>query len=473
MRKAQRRLLVLGLIVLDGLAVALAVLLARSWTFIQSGGGDEAGSLPLVLAAAIPAAIGLFALNRLYNLDELLEGPLEYGRIVYGCTLTAFSMSVFGFWGKLADSGPSRRFVALLWLASLLTVLADRFIARRIVRGLRRRGLFVRRALIVGLGTSGLSIARHFAELDDGGVEIVGFIDDFLSPGTPVASGLKVLGPPSALPRILEDTGADDMIVLPTAMAWESFQELIRTSANLNGHSVRLVPAIRDILATNVRVHQIGFMPLLTLERVRITGLDAMLKRIMDYGTVILLTPLVLPLLLALAAVLALSGTRPVRSIRVLGRGGAVFPLFLLNVSTPGTRVQRAVRQLGVDRLAQLLNVLRGEMSIVGPRPVLYEQRHRFERWFPNLLTMKPGLTGPWAVQQPAASLDDEMATNLFYIRNYTIWRDLEIVARSLLGLASRLLFRRGDAAPEMGPAGQPAPDRRAAQPNVKGGATR
>lgn len=468
MPKAQRRVLVLGLVVLDGLAVALAVILARAGAFIQTGGEDPAGSLPLVLVAAIPAAIGLFALNRLYNLDELLEGPVEYGRIVYSCTLTAFGMSVFGFWGKLADSGPSRRFVALLWLASLLAVLADRFIVRRIVRSLRQRGYFVRRALIVGLGTSGLSIAHHFAQFKDGGIEIVGFIDDFHSPGTPITGGLKVLGPPSALPRILEETAADDMIVLPTAMAWESFQELIRTSANLNGHAVRLVPAIRDILATNVRVQQFGFMPLLTLERVRVTGIDAMLKWIMDYGTVILLTPLVLPILVASAAMLALSGARPFRSIPVLGRGGVVFPLFLFNVSDPGTRVQHLIRQFGVDRLPQLLNVLRGEMSIVGPRPVSHEQRRRFERWFSNLVTMKPGITGPWAVREPAASLDEEMATNLLYIRNYTIWRDLEIAARSMVKLVSH----PGDAMTEVGSAGHPTQDRGAAEPKVKGGTT-
>ena len=450
MPKAQVRILVLGLIVLDGLAVALAVILADRWASLQAGGPYGAGSLGLALGIAIPATIGLFALNRLYNLDELLEGPLEYGRIVYGCTLTAFSLSVFEFWRKVAQFGPSRRFVALLWLLSLLAIVAERFIVRRIVRRLRRRGYFVRRAVIVGLGTSGLSIARHFEQFKDTGIQIVGFIDDFLSSGTPVAGGLKVLGPPSALPRILEETGAADIIVLPSAMAWESFQELIRTSANLNGHAVRLVPAIRDILATNVRVHHVGFMPLLTLERVRITGLDAMLKRIMDYGTVILLAPLALPILLIFSLALALSGVRPFSAIRVLGRRGIVFPLFFFSTSTPGNRAQRVIRQFRIDWLPQLLNIIRGEMSIVGPRPVPHDQRHRFERWLPNLLTVKPGMTGPWSVREPAASLDDEMRMNLFYIRNYTIWLDLEIAARRIL---QPLIGRPGVPGEEASPA--------------------
>src|SRR5690348_6313290 len=149
MPKHQRRLLVLGLIILDALAVALAVVIADRWASLQRG-VPWRGSLPFLLSVTIPAAIGLFALNRLYLLDELLEGPIEYGRIAYGCTLTAFSLSVLGFWAKdLAESAPSRRFVVLVGALALLAVAVGRFVARRIVRALRRRGYLISRAVIV------------------------------------------------------------------------------------------------------------------------------------------------------------------------------------------------------------------------------------------------------------------------------------------------------------------------------------
>ncbi len=437
MPKAQRRLLIFGLIALDALAVALAVVLGDWWASFQKGGRYGAGSVALVLGATIPAAIGLFALNRLYLLDELLAGPVEYGRIVYGCTLTAFSLGVLQFWGRgLADTAPSRRFVAFLWLLAILAVGTERFVVRRIVRALRRRGYLVSRALIVGLGAPGISIAHHFRD-KNAGIQVVGFIDDFLPPGTPVTDGLKVLGPPSALPRVLQETGASDMIVLPTAMAWESFQDLIRTASNLNGHAIRLAPEFRDILATNVRVHRFGSVSLLTIERVRITGLDAVLKRIMDYGTAILLTPLALPIIAVSAFALARTGVCPFRTVHVIGRGGVAFSTRLLNTGDPSNRVQRLIHGLGVNWLPQLLNVFRGEMSLVGPRPVVYDQRHRYERWIPNLLTVKPGITGPWAVRRQPESLDDEMQMNLFYIRNYTIWLDLEIAARFMLRMVN------------------------------------
>jgi lipopolysaccharide/colanic/teichoic acid biosynthesis glycosyltransferase len=430
----------LGLIVIDALAVALAVFAADRWASIQRG-VPWRESLPFLLAITIPVAMGLFALNRLYVLDELLEGPVEYGRIAFGCTLTAFSLSVLGFWAKdLAESVPSRRFVVFLGVLALLAVATGRFATRRVVRALRRRGYLVSRAVIVGLGGPGISMAHHFDDFKDAGVQVLGFIDDFLSPGTPVTDTLKVLGPPSAVSRILHETDASEMIVLPTAMAWESFQDLIRTVSDLNGHTIRLAPGFWDILATNVRIQPFGFVPLLTIERVRITGLDAILKRIMDYGTAIALMPLALPLVAISALALIATRVRPFKSTPVMGRGGRVFRAFLLNTSEPHSRAQRVIHNLGMDRLPHLLNVLRGEMSIVGPRPVPEDHRGRYERWIPNLLTVKPGMTGTWAVSGTHDSLEDEMRMNLFYIRNYTVWLDLEIAARSILRLVIRLL---------------------------------
>ncbi len=438
MPRHQRRLLIFGLIVIDALAVALAVVAADRWASLQRG-IPWSGSLPFLLAITIPVATGLFALNRLYVLDELLEGPIEYGRIAFGCTLTAFSLSVLGFWAKdLAESVPSRRFVVLLGVLALLAVATGRFATRRVVRALRRRGYLVSRAVIVGLGGPGISMAHHFHDFKDAGVQVVGFIDDFLSPGTPVTDTLKVLGPPSAVSRILHETDASEMIVLPTAMAWESFQDLIRTVSDLNGHTIRLAPGFRDILATNVRIQPFGFVPLLTIERVRITGLDAILKRIMDYGTAIALMPLALPLVAISALALIAKRIPPFKTTPVMGRGGRVFQAFMLNTSEPHGRPQRVIHNLGIGRLPHLLNVLRGEMSIVGPRPVPYDHRGRYERWIPNLLTVKPGMTGSWAVSATHDSLEDEMRMNLFYIRNYTIWLDLEIAARSILRLVTR-----------------------------------
>jgi lipopolysaccharide/colanic/teichoic acid biosynthesis glycosyltransferase len=218
-------------------------------------------------------------------------------------------------------------------------------------------------------------------------------------------------------------------------MAWESFQDLIRTVTGLNGHSVRLAPDFRDVLATSVRVHQFGFTPLLTIERVRITGLDAVLKMTLDYALALLLLPVAAPLVALLSALLAATGTPPLIPILALGRGGKPFRAFLLNTESSSI-LARVLHETGVDRLPLLLNVVLGQVSIVGPRLVPDARRREYEPWLPNLLTVKPGITGPWFIRMPQ-SLDDEMQLNLFYIRNYTIWLDVEMLFRSLIRIVS------------------------------------
>ncbi|HKX19300.1 MAG TPA: sugar transferase [bacterium] len=443
MPRADRHVMILGLIGVDVLALTIAgALTSKLLPFDILAAGR--GASQFLLVAALPVAIGLFAANRLYVLDELLEGPIEYGRIVYACTLTTFGLSVIGFWWRDVDAlAPSRRLVTALWFLSILAAVTGRFIVRRVVRALRRRGLLTTRTLIVGLGAQGLSLCRHFRELRHAGVEVVGFIDDFLPAGTPVVDGLKVLGPPSALPAVLRETGAGDVIVVPTAMAWESFHDLIRDTATLNGHTVRLTPGFRDILAANIKVHHFGSMPLLTIERARITGLEAVLKRLVDYTLAAVLLLFSLPILATVAIVLRAKGVRVFSRVATIGRGGRTFQAVVFNASDPDNGFQRAAVRLGLDKVVQLWNVLCGRMSIVGPRPVPVHRRREYERWVPNLLTVKPGVTGPWALTGVRLPLDDEMQATLFYIRNYTIWLDLEIVVRSIL----RVL--RGRAVPD------------------------
>lgn len=435
MHSAIRRRLVIGLVLTDILAVAAALTLAYRLAVPARFALDNS-QYQLLLATGIPMAVALFALTRLYVLDELLEGSTEYSRLTYGCTLMALGLITIDFWGaNLGELVPSRRLIALIWLTSLATVVAARFTARRVIRFLRRRGILVSRALIVGTGGSGIQLARHFQVTKHAGIQVAGFVDDFLSAGTPVSDGLRVLGPPSKLAQLIRETGASEVIVVPTAMAWESFQDLIRTVTGLNGHSVRLAPDFRDVLATSVRVHQFGFTPMLTIERVRITGLDAVLKMTLDYGLALLLLPVAVPMVAILSALLAMTGLPPLTPVLALGRGGKPFRAFLLNTEG-GSAFARALSQTGLDRLPLLLNVVLGQMSMVGPRliPDACQQTH--EPWLPNLLTVKPGITGPWLIGLPP-SLDDEMQLDLFYIRNYTIWLDVEILFRSLIRIVT------------------------------------
>lgn len=435
-RKRQRLLLTLGVLAVDAAAVAVALIAAHRLASARAV-WYAPGTFPPSLWLVVPIAIGLFAAGRLYIIDEIFEGSVEYGRVVYGCTLAALSVIVLGFWGKfLKDVAPSRTLIVLVWALSAVAVGSGRFAVRRIIRLLRRHGHLISRAVIVGLGASGLTFARHFEQARSSGIRVVGFVDDFLAPGTPVLGDIKVLGPPSALDRILEETGAQEVLVVPTATAWESFHDLTRRISSMNGYTVRLAPGSRDLLATTLRAHHLASIPMLTVERVRITGLDRILKSTLDYGLTLLVLPLAALVAAAAAAVLRAAGREPFRRVRLVGREGISFTSYVLNIDGAPSRASRLLVRLGLDRLPQLASVLRGHMSLVGPRPVPVADRARYAPWLPSLLTVRPGLTGMWAVR-PAASLDEEMEQSLFYIRNYTIWFDLEVLFRAALRLAA------------------------------------
>jgi len=434
--RRQRLLLTMGLLTTDVLAVALALVAAHRLASARSIWYAPV-NFPPALWLVIPVAITIFALGRLYVLDEILEGSVEYGRVVYGCTLAALSLILLGFWGKfLKDVAPSRTLIALVWGLSVFAVGGGRFAVRRAVRFLRRRGYLLSRAVIVGLGASGLAFARHFEHARHCGVKVVGFVDDFLPSGTPVLGDLRVLGPPSDLDRVLEDTGAHEVIIVPTATAWESFQGLMRRASSMNGCRVRLAPGSRDLLATTLRAHQLAQIPMLTVERVRITGLDRILKSALDYGVALALLPAAAVLVLVAALALRAAGTRPFRRIRIVGREGRTVTTVVLDAGEGTSRTQRTIRRFRLDRLPLLASVLFGRMSLVGPRPIPLQQRAAYATWLPSLLTVRPGLTGFWAVR-PAASLDEEMEQSLFYIRNYTIWLDVEVLFRATLRLLS------------------------------------
>jgi lipopolysaccharide/colanic/teichoic acid biosynthesis glycosyltransferase len=440
-RRRQRLLLTGALLGSDAAMLAVALLVAHRLALARSI-WHAPPLIPPALWIVIPITIGIFALGRLYVLDELFEGSIEYGRVVYGATLASLSVIILGFWGKLlGEVAPSRTLIILVWALSIFLVGGGRFALRRAVRFLRRRGFLTTRVVIVGIGASGLGFAKHFEQSRHSGVKVVGFVDDFLAPGTPVLADLKVLGPPSALDDILDRTGAHEVIIVPTATAWESFQDLTRRMSSMNGYTVRLAPGSHDLLATTMRAQQFASIPMLTVERVRITGLDRLLKSALDYGLTLLLLPYAVPAVLVAAAALSMSGTSPFRRMQLVGRGGVPRTVFMLNGTAAAPAVRGLVKRIASDRLPLLLSVLLGHLSIVGPRPIPVDQRRSYTTWLPSLLTVRPGVTGPW-LARPSASIEEEMEASLFYIRNYTIWLDAEVLLRSV----ARLLSRNGAA---------------------------
>jgi exopolysaccharide biosynthesis polyprenyl glycosylphosphotransferase len=215
------------------------------------------------------------------------------------------------------------------------------------------------------------------------------------------------------------------------------------------------------MIATGMRVKEIGAVPLMSLNKVRLTGFDVVLKALLDYVLAGLALVLLSPVFAAIALWVKLDSPGPViYRRRVVGAGGKLFDAFKFRtMATNGqeilrqhpemveelreigklkndpriTRAGRFLRRTSIDELPQLLNVLRGEMSLVGPRMITAEEIGHYGRRYLSLLAVKPGITGLWQVSgRSDVTYGERVKLDLHYIRNYSIWLDLWLLYQTV-----------------------------------------
>ncbi len=394
----------------------------------------------VIIPAAIPLWLVLFAFNRLYDPRYLLVGLGEYGKVVVACSFGVLVLIVLSFLEP--NLSVSRSWLVLCWAFAILWVSAARFAIRRVVGLGRRRGRWLTRALIVGANEHARAIARQLMPATQSGIEVVGFVDDYLPLDSRVLDDLRVLERPTALARVARETGAREVIVVQGAIAWESFMEIITRSVSaLDDLEIKLSPGFYEIMSTGVRLTHDGFVPLLALEKNRITGFDAALKALLDYSVSLVCIVLASPLLALAAILVKMSSPGPIwEPYPVLGANEKPFITWKFRTRRLDAEQDHAfgrwLYRLGIDKLPQFVSVLRGEMSLVGPRPVPTERALLYREWLPTLASVKPGITGPWVVAGTAIdSLEAEIRLDLYYIRNWTIWLDLQILLQTVLRL--------------------------------------
>jgi lipopolysaccharide/colanic/teichoic acid biosynthesis glycosyltransferase len=429
MSRRGRWLLLLTLLGADAVAIGLAAWAAGLVA------AEPLLSLPgnrLALALGLAAWLAAFSALRLYDLETVLEDSQEYATAATGCSYGILLLIVLV--AVVGQGGLSLRWLFLCWVGSILAVCLDRFLLRRLVRAMRRAGHLMARALIVGADEQGRAIARQLRSEADSGLRVLGFVDDFLPRGTAVSDGLTVLGHPNVLPALVAEYQVAEIVVVPGAMAWESFQQILEqmSTPEQSGLRIRLSPGYYDLLATTPRVAHRNFVPLFVVDSARLTGFDALLKSLLDFGLGGLVLALTLPLDLVILLSRATAGGPVFVTEEYQGIGGRPFRARLF-----ASHAGDWLAVTGLDRLPLLWAVLMGHMSLVGPRPITPAVRARYRRWMPSLASVKPGVTGPWSVV-PVAALEEEMRAAMYYIRNWTIWLDLQVLAQTVLVILRR-----------------------------------
>lgn len=416
----------------------------------------------------VPFWLAIFAIGGLYNRKNLLGGTKEYSQVLNSTTAGMFAVIAAGF--LQPDFIIARGWLILAWGFAFLLVALGRFIVRRVVYNLRARGYYLSPALIVGANDEGLSLAHQLQVWKTSGMHIMGFVDEKLPAGTLLFDDMYILGTVDQLDRLIQQYQVEELILASSAISSrEKMVEIFKRYGIASGVNIRLSSGLYEIITTGLSVKEFAYVPLVGINQVRLTGLDSFFKLILDYSLTLAGLVIAAPLMLLIAIAVKLDSPGPIiHRRRVMGVNGRQFDAFKFrSMYSNGdeilaahpelveelaqnhklkhdpriTRVGQFLRKTSMDELPQLFNVLRHEMSLVGPRMISPAEMEMYKKWGMNLLTVRPGITGLWQVSGRAdVSYEQRVRLDMHYIRNWSIWFDLQLLYQTI----PAVLRRRG-----------------------------
>jgi exopolysaccharide biosynthesis polyprenyl glycosylphosphotransferase len=416
----------------------------------------------LVLVLSVPVWILVGYGHRLYHLDSHradYRAADEIGPVLHMATLWSWT-TLLALWLIRPDEMAVPR-VALFWALTLALLMTFRSLARGYAR---RRPWYMQQALVVGSEDETDPIVRKIRRHPEWGIKPAAQVD-ISKPG-------RIKGTNGDAPSIMTDSdvialvrrlGVDRVMLAPGLSESRGRAELVCGLTDLGVH-VDLIPSWSDVLGARVDLHEMEGMPLLTVPRARLRQSSYRLKRAFDLAVAGIAVLVLAPVLIACAIAIKLDSRGPVlfRQRRV-GRGDRPFMVLKfrsmqedadarkdevadLNIHGGGndtgmfkipddpriTRVGRTMRRYSLDELPQLFNVLRGDMSIVGPRPLIETEDRQVEGRFRRRLGLTPGLTGLWQAHGRSEIPFDEMVSlDYLYVTNWSLWGDVKLIMRT------------------------------------------
>jgi exopolysaccharide biosynthesis polyprenyl glycosylphosphotransferase len=413
----------------------------------------------LVAGASLPLWLWLFARKRLYQARFLTRRLDEIRKVGSGAAYAIAAMTVAAYAFQLPVS---RAWLAITYVVAIALLGLEREVVRRVFTAMRRRGRMLRRVIVVGGNDEAHDVAAMLDKDPTYGYELVGTVSD-VTPG-----GAWALGPVAKTLALVRATEATSVILATSAMPVELSNRLVRELLRAGVH-VELSSTLRDIAAHRLTVRPLGRFPIVYVEPCESTGWRAFAKRAFDLATAGVLLATMAPVAAVIALGIKLDSRGPVvyKQKRV-GRNGEIFefrkfrsmvpnahdmwidlreqtgasgPIFKLKDDPRVTRVGKILRKTSLDELPQLWNVLKGEMSLVGPRPALPEEMSMWDEHLHDRLRVRPGITGMWQVSgRSDAEMDEYTRLDLYYVDNWSLLTDLVVMMKTV----PVVLFGRG-----------------------------
>jgi exopolysaccharide biosynthesis polyprenyl glycosylphosphotransferase len=454
----RRLLLVADVVALLSAFVVVDVLFgAASGDSLVAIGRDTA-----LFAATLPAWIVGAKLYGLYSQDN--EGTDHSTAEELGPIFHLVTVGVWAAFAAAEATGFGNIRVAqatLFWLAAFALIAFGRSAARAVAR---RRPSYVQNAIIVGAGDVGQMLGRKILNHPEYGINLLGFVDVAPKERRPDLEDLTVLGGQSDLLRLVRTYDVERVIVAFSAEPHDQVLDLIRSLKDLDVQ-IDIVPRLFEVVAPTMRIHALEGLPVVSLPPLRLSRSSRLLKRCVDICLSVVALTVLAPILAMISFLIKMDSRGPVlfRQTR-MGRGDRTFTIYKFRTmrvdaeeqkpqmqhlnkhASNGdarmfkipddprvTRVGRLLRRYSLDELPQLINVLKGDMSLVGPRPLILAEDEHVQRWARRRLDLKPGITGLWQVAgRNEIPFDEMVKLDYLYVTGWSLGGDLRLMARTL-----------------------------------------
>jgi Undecaprenyl-phosphate glucose phosphotransferase len=406
---------------------------------------------PLVYLLPIWGVVGICL--GLYNPSRTFALRGEGWLLAKAASFTVVCFTATSYLLKEVDI--SRLVLAIFWATAIALPIASRALIPHTLRQLRRNGTYLQRALLVGHEDLAHQVIKTIQQHPEAGLTIVGILAESPRLVGSRLDGIEVLGTHDEVGAIIQREGIDQLIIVLSFRAYEAVENLLAQVEN-EPVEVMLVPDLSRYVSLRCGVEDLAGIPALTVQGAPLYGWNAVLKRVLDLCVSSGALVLCAPLMAAVALLIKLSSRGPVlyrqqrmgldcrpftllkfRSMRADAEPTGV-PIWSTKNDERCTRAGIWLRRLSLDELPQLINVLKGEMSLVGPRPERPEFIEQFRRGIPRYMLrhkIQAGMTG-WAQihgYRGDTSIEERLRYDLEYIQRWSLLFDLKILLLTLI----------------------------------------
>ncbi len=410
----------------------------------------------------------IFFIFKLYNWDSIYRGSGYYWRIIKGFAINLVLVILIGY--LFEQFTFSRIWLLIMFLLGIFTLCASRFIIEVVSQAAMNHLRVTPKTIIVGIGENGKRIEDTFSRRAFWGYEILGYVDsrNRIESNPRYSSEFNILGSIEEIGEVVKEHNVQRIIVCGLEYNYSEILDIVERLKSFD-ISTLIFPGFFEFSIRRMEMREISGIPLIQVANIGFFGFNLFLKNIIDYILGILIFILFIPIYLVVGLMIKADSPGPVfykqkrytkdckefyiykfRTMYVdadkkleelKAKNEADGPMFKIKNDPRITRTGRFLRKFSIDEVPQIINVLKGELSLVGPRPPLPWEVAEYDDWVKKRLNVKQGITGLWQISGRSELNFEEMARlDLYYIQNWSPGLDINIILKTI----PAVIFSRG-----------------------------